>query len=42
MLGAVLSRAWHSGMLQGRPIVAILEALSWFPSKMCGSFLFFL
>jgi hypothetical protein len=43
MLGAVLSRAWHSGMLQGRAIVAILEALSWFPSPLfCGSFRFFL
>ncbi len=42
MLGAVLSRAWHSGMSQSRAIVAILEALSWFPSKMfCGSFPFF-
>jgi hypothetical protein len=46
MLGAVLSRAWHPGMLQGRAIVAIVaifEALSWFPWKLfCGSFPFFL
>jgi hypothetical protein len=43
MLGAVLSRAWHSGMLRSRAVVAVLEARSWFPSKLfCVSFPFFL